>query len=301
MLNLRYMDDLPDRFGRENPSRALTYPMVEDNTLVRFLKGQGYRFVFFPTAFGPTRQNRLADLNLPDPSSIQAEFFTAWRSTTVIPMLHKWACTVLGCVVDRLPMVPESASLLDWKLDRLAGLTRDQRPTFAFLHLAVPHEPYHYRADCQHRSPFWPPRDDGDWEPAVKAAYVSQIQCVNRKLLALVDSIQSRSTVAPVILLQSDHGHGRLGRSIPDLPDVPSDRAAERLAVFAAYALPGVSAGEVWDSITPVNVTRLLLRHYFAADFPPIEDRSYWSPLEHPFRLTRVKANGMRDEQSDGF
>ena len=88
MLNLRYMDDLPDRFGRESRSRALTYPIVEDNTLVRFLKRQGYRFVFFPTAFGPTRQNRLADLNLPDPGSIQPEFFTAWRSTTVIPMLH---------------------------------------------------------------------------------------------------------------------------------------------------------------------------------------------------------------------
>jgi hypothetical protein len=289
MLNLRYLDDLPGRFGRENPNRRLTYPIIEDNTFIRFLKAQGYRFVFFPSAFGATRVNRLADVSLPSPDSIRTEFYAAWRLTTVVPLLQNWACMLASCKIDQLPLVPESAGLLDWKLHQLAALSSDRRPTFAFLHLAIPHEPYHYRPDCRHKAPFWPPRDDGSWEPEVKAAYIAQIRCVNQKLLALVDTIQRRSEVPPLILIQSDHGHGRLGRSLPDLPQVPAERVKERLAVFAAYALPGLSAADVWDTISPVNVTRLVLRHYFGADFPPVDDRSYWSPLEHPYRLTRVQ------------
>jgi hypothetical protein len=289
MLNYRYMDELPDRFGEDNPNRSVAYPLVEDSRLVRQLKAAGYRFVFFPTAFGPTRRNRLADLNLPDPEQIQPEFFSAWRRTTAIPVLHEWTCAVLGCRIDRMPLIPESAALLDWKLEQLAGLPDDGRPVFAFLHLAAPHEPYVYNADCRYRTPFWPPEDGGVWETAVREAYVAAIKCVNTKLLAVVDSLRVRSSVPPIILLQSDHGHGRLGRNVPDFAGIPPDRVAERLSVFAAYALPGVPDAEVWDTITPVNVSRLVLRHYFAAELPPLEDRSIWSPLEYPFRYTEIR------------
>ncbi len=49
------------------------------------------------------------------------------------------------------------------------------------------------------------------------------------------------------------------------------------MAPFSAYRLPGVADSLVGDSISPVNVMRLVLRHYLAADLPPLEDRSYWS------------------------
>jgi hypothetical protein len=289
MLNFRYLDDLPDRFGRENPRRALAYPLVEQNALARFLQARGYRYVFFPSAFGPTRRSPIADVSLPSPDRIQPEFLTAWRNMTALPLLDQWVCAALGCHIDRMPLVPEAAALLDWKLDQLARLADARRPVFAFLHLAAPHEPYVYRADCSHQAPLWPPRDDGAWEPVVKRAYVATIQCLNRKLLGVVDTILRRSAVPPIILIQSDHGHARFGRSVPDLPDVPAERVAERLSVFAAYLLPGLRATEVWDTITPVNVTRLVLRHYFGAEMPPLPDRSVWSPLERPFRFTEIR------------
>jgi hypothetical protein len=48
----------------------------------------------------------------------------------------------------------------------------------------------------------------------------------------------------------------------------------ERMSVFSAYLLPGVPSGVVRDSVTPVNALRLVLRHYFGADLPPLEDAS---------------------------
>jgi hypothetical protein len=118
----------------------------------------------------------------------------------------------------------------------------------------------------------------------VKAAYADQIRCVNAKVLALVDSILRRSRTPPVILVLADHGHGRFGRLVPPVESVSVEGMRERTSVFAAYHLPGVPSSEIGDSISPVNVMRLVLRHYFGADLPPVEDETYWSSLNQPYR-----------------
>jgi len=43
------------------------------------------------------------------------------------------------------------------------------------------------------------------------------------------------------------------------------------------------------DSVTPVNVVRLVLRQYFIADLPPLPDVSYWSSAERPYEFTRLR------------
>jgi hypothetical protein len=288
MLNLRYLDDLPSRFGVANGSWRATYPMIEGNQLAAFLKGRGYRFVFFPTAFGATRQNRFADLQLPSPNDIRSEMVTAWYRTTAIPALRRQTCNVIPCT-RAPPYVPETPEMLSWKLEQLGRLSGGATPLFVLAHLTMPHEPYLFRADCRVRPAYWPERDDGAEAQAVRKAYIEQIACVNRKLLDVVDTILARSPGPPVILIQADHGHGRLGRKLPDLSQSPAPQVAERLSVFAAYHLPGVTRGEIADSVTPVNVLRLVLRHYFGADLPPLQDASYWSSNDRPYDFTRVR------------
>jgi hypothetical protein len=288
MLNLRYLDDLPGRFGVANSSWRATYPMIEGNELAAFLKSKGYRFVFFPTAFGATRQNRFADLQLPSPNDIRSEMVTAWYRTTAIPALRRQACNVIPCT-RAPPYVPEPPEMLSWKLQQLGRLSGKGKPLFALVHLTLPHEPYLFRSDCRVRTAYWPERDDGDEALAVKKAYIEQVACANRKLLSAVDSILAHSPEPPVIIIQADHGHGRLGRKLPDLAHSPEPQVAERLSVFGAYHLPGVAPEEVSDSVTPVNVLRLVLRHYFGADLPPLPDASYWSSNDRPYDFTRLR------------
>jgi hypothetical protein len=288
MLNLDYLDDLPERFGVDNEDWELVYPLIENNRLAAFLRGQGYRYVFFPSAFAPTRESRIADAQLPSPSQIRPEFETVWLWTTPIPTAHLLACRIAGCQVFTFSYTPESAQLLDWKFDRLPELAGRERPVFVFAHLTLPHEPYVYDRTCAHREPYWPLDDESD-TLALKRAYVEQIECLNRKLLVLVDAVRKRSGTPPVILLQSDHGHGRLGRLAPGLEATAPWQVAERRAIFAAYSLPGVPSEEVSDSISPVNVTRLVLRHYFNVDLPNRPDITYWSAWTRPYRFTRVE------------
>jgi hypothetical protein len=215
-----------------------------------------------------------------------SEFEIVWRRTTLAEPVFSWVCQRFKCAAGT-PLVAY-AKLLEWKFDQLSQIPkwpREGRSLFVFAHITIPHEPYVFNADCSIRPPFWPSLQD---ERPEKQAYVAQIECLNRRLRSIVEHLLRDSPAPPVILLQSDHGHGRLPLHIPDVDAVTPDRVAERADVFAAYYLPGADGGIVYDSITPVNVFRTVFRQYFQADLAPLPDKTYWSPETQLFKFTRV-------------
>ena len=280
MLNLDYVQNLPRQSNLFN--------VIENNRLAEFLKLRGYRFAFFPTGYRLTAENRTADVELVHPKSIMSEFASAWVVTTMLPELVDGACALAGCEAGRMLARAQDAEIMDWKFERIKDLAGGDSPTFVLAHLMLPHEPYLYRADCSHRDPYWPPGHGLLGDAAATRGYLDQIRCANRKLAALVDSILARSRRPPVILLQADHGHGRL----PELPareKVSPYRLRERMSVFSAYLVPGLKPESVPDSITPVNAVRLMLRQCFGAELPMLEDIGYWAPQDDPFDLTRIR------------
>ena len=56
------------------------------------------------------------------------------------------------------------------------------------------------------------------------------------------------------------------------------DPGRELMAAFTA----------VPDSIMPVNALQLVLRHYLAADVPPVEEPSFWSSEDRPLEFEPV-------------
>jgi hypothetical protein len=286
LLNYRYLDLPVTGVGR---TKAYVNRLVEDNAVWRFLRGQGYRFVFFPTEFPVTARNRLADVELPEPRQIVSEFEMAWRRTTLVQPVLSWLCGRISCGPTAGPN--GEAKLLEWKFQRLSqlpALARDGHPLFVFAHLTVPHEPYIFNADCSMRPPMLPSYYVVTDEAAEKKAYLAQVTCLNRRLETIVASLLRNSPTPPIILLQSDHGHGRMPLYIPELDALTPDRIAERSDVFAAYHLPGVKAKIIADSISPVNVFRTVFRQYFQADLPPLPDMTFWSSGNNEFRFTRV-------------
>jgi hypothetical protein len=279
MLNFDYVQNL----SRQDD----LFDVIEHNRLAAFLQQRGYRFAFFPTGYRLTVQNRTADVELTPSRQAIGELASAWVATTVLPELVNGACALVGCAASRVLVRAQDAEIMDWKFDRMMNLAGGSSPTFVLAHLLLPHEPYLYHADCSHRDPYWPAGHGVMGDAAATRAYLDQIRCANRKIATLVDSILARSTRPPVILLQADHGHGRL----PELPRrelVSPYQLRERMSVFSAYLVPSLPAGAIGDSITPVNVVRLVLSQYFGAHLPPLEDASYWAPQDHPFDLTRI-------------
>jgi hypothetical protein len=264
------------------------YDLIEHNRLAAFLQQQGYRFVFFPTGSRITFQNRNADVQLPAPKEVPGEFAAVWQNTTMLPELMKGACALIGCEAGRFLVTAQAAELMDWKFERLQEQAGGERPTFVLAHLSLPHEPFLYHADCSHRDLYFPAGAGLPGDEEANSGYLDQIRCANRKLAALIDSILMRSRRPPVILLQADHGHGRVGR-LPRFEKLSAYQLRERMSVFSAYLLPGVPINTIGDSVTPVNAVRLVLRHYFGADLAPREDASYWVLPERPLDVVRVR------------
>ena len=289
MLNARYLDHELAQVNQESDDKSLLDPLLESHLVWRTLREQGYRFVFFPTFYALTSDNRNADIKLPAASETSSEFTLVWlRMTPVIP-LSRSLCRMARCSVALFDLSPEPAHRIDWKLQQVPWVVGGSVPSFVFLHLMVPHEPFIYDSACRPQEVYWPRAHAAVESTLVKAAYIAQLECVNRKMLELVDQVLRRTHGNVIIMLQADHGYGQLGRG-PDSYGVPSPaQVDERTSVFGAYYLPGVATRLIYDSISPINVFRGVLREYFNVPMPPVEDRAYFSTYDKPYKLERVR------------
>jgi len=292
LLNFQYLDDYPARFGARSTAWQRAYPDIENAKLIALLRRRGYRFVFMPSAFRGTRRNRYADLQVPQPSLVRNEYSSLWKRSTAMPVLGRTLCSLVGCAHVFEPYAPESAAIMDWKFSAISRMSGNQQPTFVLAHLLVPHEPLIYRADCRYVAPYWPGLDGPADSRRARDSYVEQVRCVNRRLEAVIVKLLGSSKEPPVILIQSDHGNGLAGLVVDSLRAERLDQVEDRLGVFAAYYLPGLPRDSIYPGITPVNVVRLVLRHYLGADLPPLPDRTYWSSTRHPYAFTLIRQNG---------
>jgi hypothetical protein len=91
-----------------------------------------------------------------------------------------------------------------------------------------------------------------------------------------------------VIILQSDHGHGRFGGTPPPVAKANGEQVQERFDVFAAYAGPIGIADSLAVNRTPVNLFRSLFRVLWNTEEMPLSDRHFWSNPDQPLALTNV-------------
>ena len=293
-LNWQYLDWIPNTLGKSSRDRTLPYRMIEDSRTVRLLKTLGYRIVFFPTAYGATSRIMYADELIPSGArgqpKVRSEFLAVWIRLTILPSLVDVGCRISKCNLDAMPFQPESPDLILWKFTRLGEVATSRRgPKFVFAHLLVPHEPYVFEANCAPKPIHWSARVDPAGDPDMHRAYVEQVRCVNLQLETFIRHVLEKSARPPIIILQADHGNGRFpfGRP-PDLGDISLDQLTERTDIFAAYYLPGAHV-VLYDSITPINVLPIILRTYFGAAIPPLEDHTYYSSWGQPYRFTQIR------------
>ncbi len=289
MLNWDYIHKLT-RLDPSSREQLPVYEYIENNRTVRALKRMGYRFVFFPTSFRMSSNNRFADIQLGQTEGCCDIFITVWLSTTALFPIHIWVNRWSDSGADWLPFTPEAPDNILLKFDRLAELPDLEGPLFVFLHLIMPHEPYQFLADCTvRRPPYWPLEITPREEERVRSAYIDQLKCTNRLVVQTVDRLLSRSERPPIILLQSDHGYGRFDLGQPlGLGESTSDQVRERTDVFAAYHLPGVEPEAVPEGMTAVNLFRLVFNEYFKGELGFVENETYWSVLKVPYDFTRL-------------
>lgn len=273
----------------ELSSRIRSAPLWGD------LRRRGYRIAFFPSTFDATASADSADLVLSVPRTPSRAIAETWLLNSPFAGVTWLRCGLLPCerAASATPYPVEDLATVDWKLRVLETLPDSGGPVATFLHLLVPHEPYLFNEDCSARDPWWPLNDiDSALTAESRRAYVTQVRCLNERLLRTARALTARAGVPPVIILQGDHGHGMIWVNVLrgvtlDLDSMTPAQRDERMSVFAAYLMPR-AAELVWDTISPVNVMAVMRHSVFGDSLRRLPDRSYFSPYQRALDVVDV-------------
>jgi hypothetical protein len=272
-LNMGYLDDIAGQMGPNTTSRDVLGYLIEENVLMRMASRAGYRVVGIGSDYPATQRFPHADVCVCSLSGLD-EIETAAIAQTPLA----------AAPLDLLPSAGPHAAHRRKVLDALDALTRyggGRQPTFVFAHIMAPHAPYVFARDG---TPVLPPSEFSLGESDDADGYAPQADYVLARTLAIVDTLLQRSGPRPAIVIHGDHGPGR---GLASRPTDPRLRMRERMEIFAAYHFPE-GAEDLYPTITPVNGTRLLARHYLGVELPLLPDRSTFSPLERPYDLVSV-------------
>jgi hypothetical protein len=269
---------------RERVDHARTWEVFRRN---------GYRVIHFPTTFPATRTIAGADVELRRAPHLATRFAETWLLNSPLASWIASSCWGHTCANGGATPYPiETLDDIEWKLATVRSLPDSAGPLIAFVHLLSPHEPYLFESNCSGGVPWWPLTDQGSDFDRIGVAYGIQVTCLDRMLLRTVRALLERPGVRPVIVLQADHGHGRItvdpmrGFTLSD-KELSPDRLGERFGVFAAYLFPGADTA-VYNDISAVNVMPLVLRSIFGTVASRQPDRSFWSTHQDAFNFTEI-------------
>jgi hypothetical protein len=249
ILHLEYfLDETSESYDRSSAKNI--YPrMMRLGTApvaVQQFRALGYNFLHFGNSWGPCYP---VHVECPMPS----------RSGISYEMLGLLYSTPFRAVASRLSYRLGYEGLLG--TEALKGLNLflienglPETPTVFFVHNMAPHPPYNYQSDCSHRSTYQ--LDFTAWEDEAKPLYEANLDCVNSRLISLIDKIDSVDPDA-MIIIAADHGTAFTG----------SDSYDERSSTLAAARVPEHCGTALTREVNSINLMRIAIA--CASSVPP--------------------------------
>lgn len=265
-LNFDYIQSLSERLNGSPLDRQLFVSAIRDSKIARLLKNAGYTFVVCPSIFYMTEHNPLADVILGPERRNLTEFDQVLIGNSMLKLAKAGA----GPYRRRISRA----------FDQIADVVRMKAPTFTFAHITIPHPPFVF--DENGRMPWRLRANPYLDEETYRARYVGQCKHTSKRLVEMVDRILDESENPPIIILQGDHGPYYRPSGYADEPEdsnYPEDMRGAgkyvRAGVLNAYCLPDGGVKHLYPGITPVNSFRVVLNHYFGANYELLPDVTY--------------------------
>ena len=271
-LNLSYLQELDPQFNDPNSiARGKLWDALKHNTVRYELENMGYKTISFANGF-PWSEMDDVDMFITPPafSSGMTEFETLFLQTTMARTLQDFGWLNLD-EIDGQNYRDRDTTVFN-SIKNIAAMPGSK---YVYIHLILPHPPFVWGPDGTHTDPanYW---DAKKLYPAGKFAigYTNQMTFLNRKLLEMIDTIQSESKTQPIIILQGDHG--------PWIQPNP-----QHFFILNAYYLPGHN-DQLYPQISPVNSFRYVFNNYFGAKYDMLPDITYFSPTPKLYNFSVV-------------
>ena len=279
-VNLVYFHDYPKKIF--NKSKYNLY----NNYLHDFLDQHGYKTVVFDSGTGDTNEQEFdIFISLEKPRDKEEEGLNRFEQfflRTTIGLLFFESTSPGETSTRPAELIQETVNQelslrrdrITHALDHLTDYADAPGNYFLFSHIYSPHIPFLYGPDSTeltyhgNQNLYWYEVPQEDYPEY----YGYQIEYLNIALLETIDRIQTSSTKPLVIVLQADHGD----EYYLDRENPTKEGIEVRSAILnAVYFSDGVY-DQFYPSITPVNTFRIVLNHWFGAQYPLLSDRVYF-------------------------
>jgi hypothetical protein len=275
-LNMDYLDHL----NVDITSSSALAELIDHSAVRQAFESLGYRIVAFESGYSsteirdadsyyspnlrPGRANYLGGINAFEALLLRTSVgFLVYERYNSLPDNIK---TALSAAYN------EHRGRILYTFDELEQVASTEGPKFVFAHILAPHEPFVFGPDGQpvvRSTPFTLNHDPETSDPNEYArGYTNQLIYINQRAAQMVEAILANSSTPPIIILQGDHGP--LFRATS-----PNARMTNLIAIYLPPAAKFSS--QLYDSITPVNIFRLILDGEFSASLGQIEDISYFA------------------------
>jgi hypothetical protein len=233
------------------------YQNIADSTVAKYLQSVGYKYVYFGSSYDEGRYRVNADLyyNFYESSVGSAAVSDFYRTLCNTTMARPFYDSLTGSIFEE-----HYRSALTETIQCLKTMPDVEGPKFVFAHIMCPHIPFVFGPNGEYVDPVdWYNHED-------KQFYLGQYRFITREIQGVVSALLKKSAAQPIIVLQSDHG---LRSWVSGWEGIDESGWQK---VLNAYYLPGDGKELLYDSISPVNSFRLILNHYFAADYDLLPD-----------------------------
>jgi hypothetical protein len=268
-LNLNYLPELK----KLNPSisqKAFEGFYLQNNEVRMQLEKLGYITVAFRTDFPWTEIKNAGVYFDLDPSLNRTDYIHAFedmylKSTAGLALIdlnnqyHISQYLIEKNLTD-FPYKGHVVTALSL-LKQLPTVSTIPGPKFVFVHILIPHGPYVFAPDGSLLT------DTGFYGGDLGApinnqyqqkGYLNGVQFIDNRIAPVLNKIITTSSVAPIIVLEGDHGLS----------------GSNRFTNLLAYYLPN-GYKFLYPSITPVNSFRLIMDEYFGANYSLLPNISY--------------------------
>lgn len=258
MLNMEYLTNMHTNTLTDAYSYKMALSRIETNTVTEKFRRRGYRVQNrsrfhihdapsdYATGLLPSRIQLINSKTLYYRIAKHLPYFLAKKG------FHWFAERIHNKVILKNKQMM-SATLQE-------ATQVDSIPTFTYMHLLMPHEPYAFDATGRAIIPFWKRTSYSATD--IDQAYLQYLVYTNKKMQDYVDDLLKATKGQAVILLMSDHGYR----------NAAANGYKDICHVLSSIYVPGQSKKGWYNGITNVNQFRVLFNHLFEERMPILKD-----------------------------
>lgn len=284
LLNANYLDELlKEPSDRGTASMTSVFAHYHNNSVFNTLRGMGYRIESFSPGLESLepRQDNVVRL---EPPGALGEFEMVLMDRTFASRLMQ----VVYYARYKNPAYWRYAFRRDriiYAFEEMARLAKDQSddPRLIFANLLIPEPPYLFTRDGGRAQPYGKGSLGGDrsfrgLESEYREAFLGQVYYTNQQLIETAKQIIDGSKRPSLIIVLS-------GRGAPPALENKPVQADERFLNLLMVRFPEGTNANVpqWrESLSLVNVFRLVLNHIANAQLELLEDKTIMPPESKP-------------------